>query len=189
MKSQLRMAVAVAFTSSCLAGCVSVFEGTSQDISVVTNPIGARCAFKRDDGMTMGSVESTPAKLTVRKSKYDLTIICTKPGYQDAAYINHSGVSAAIAANVAVDLLLTAGISSIVDSANGADNKYDSVVNITMIPLNTAAAATAMVPVSNVTPVAPAGPQSVGNPVCTHEQQNQARIARMNGYTGGPKCD
>ena len=75
----------------------------------------------------MGSIESTPAKLTVRKSKYDLTITCKKEGYQDAAYINHSGVSAAIAANIAVDLVFTAGISSIVDSANGADNKYDSV--------------------------------------------------------------
>jgi hypothetical protein len=24
---------------------------------------------------------------------------------------------------------------------------------------------------------------------CTHEQQVQARIARANGYTNGPKCD
>jgi hypothetical protein len=139
MKSKSVTAFAVAVSTFCLTGCVSVFEGTSQDISVVTNPTGAHCAFKRDDGKDMGSVESTPAKLTVRKSKYDLTITCKKPGYQDAAFINHSGVSAAIAANVAVDLLLTAGISSIVDSANGADNKYDSVVNITMIPETVAA--------------------------------------------------
>ena len=94
-------------------------------------------------GRDMGSIASTPAKLTVRKSKYDLTITCKKEGYQDAAYVNNSGTSATIAANVAVDLLLTAGISSIVDSANGADNKYDSVVNITMIPLNTATGAPA----------------------------------------------
>lgn len=141
MKLSLGTAVAVSFAAICLSGCVSVFEGTSQDISVVTNPSGARCAFKRDDGKDMGSVEATPAKLTVRKSKYDLTITCKKEGYQDAAFVNHSGTSATIAANVAVDLLLTAGISSIVDSANGADNKYDSVVNITMIPLNTVAPA------------------------------------------------
>lgn len=159
MKRSMGAAVAVSFAAVCLSGCVSVFEGTSQDISVVTNPPGARCAFKRDDGRDMGSVEVTPAKLTVRKSKYDLTITCKKEGYQDAAYINHSGTSATIAANVAVDLLLTAGISSIVDSANGADNKYDSLVNITMIPLNTAATgAPAQTTALATTPVADTKP-------------------------------
>ena len=143
MKWNSGTAMAVTFAAVCLSGCVSVFEGTSQDISVVTNPTGARCAFKREDGRDMGSIESTPAKLTVRKSKYDLTITCKKEGYQDAAYVNHSGTSATIAANVAVDLLLTAGISSIVDSANGADNKYDSVVNISMVPIAPAAVAVA----------------------------------------------
>jgi len=149
MKMSLGTAAAVSLVAVCLSGCVSVFEGTSQDISVVTNPTGAHCAFKREDGKDMGVIESTPNKLTVRKSKYDLTITCTKEGYQEAAFVNNSGTSAAIAANVAVDLLLTAGISSIVDSANGADNKYDSVVNITMTPLaNTASAGSVATPVA-----------------------------------------
>jgi len=191
MKSKLGTALAVAFAASYLSGCVSVFEGTSQDISVVTNPSGAHCGFKRDDGRDMGNVENTPAKLTVRKSKYDLTITCKKAGYQDAVYMNHSGVSAAIAANIAVDLLLTAGISSIVDSANGADNKYDSVVNLTMIPLTATAAAAAPIP-ATITgdAVAPAPTLIAATPgTCTHEQEVQARIARTNGYTSGPKCN
>src|SRR5258706_3059761 len=83
MKSTLRAAMAVAFTSTCLAGCVSVFEGTSQDISVNTNPTGALCTFNREDGMTMCSVNNTPGNLMVRNNKYDLTITCTQPGYQD----------------------------------------------------------------------------------------------------------
>ncbi len=70
----------------------------------------------------------------VRKTKYDLMIKCDKPGYEQASYLNHSGVTAAIAGNVAADVLLTAGVSSIVDSASGADNQYDSVVNVTLIP-------------------------------------------------------
>jgi len=194
MKSMIGAATAAVFASFCLSGCVSVFEGTSQDISVVTNPTGAECAFKRDDGKEMGTIASTPSKLTVRKSKYDITITCKKAGYQDAAYVNHSGTSATIAANVAVDLILTAGISSIVDSANGADNKYDSVVNITMIPLTPVAAAAAPAPATvtgdaiKPTPVAAISDtaQSGG---CTHDHQVQARLAKQNGYTGGPKCD
>ena len=195
MKSKIGAAVAVTYTAFCLSGCVSVFEGTSQDISVVTNPIDAHCAFKRDDGRDMGSIERTPGKLTVRKSKYDLTITCTKPGYQTAAYVNHSGTSAAIAANVAVDVLLTAGISSIVDSANGADNKYDSVVNLTMIPdyqvpVAKSAALVTPLPDSGARDTASNAPaQPVSASGCTHQQQVDARIARMNGYTNGPKCD
>ena len=116
-----------------LSGCVSVIEGTSQNISVATNPSGAMCAFEQQ-GTVFGSIDNTPGTLKVRKTKYDIMIRCNKSGYKEAIYLNHSGVSATIAANVAADLLLTAGISSIVDSSTGADNKYDGAVNISLIP-------------------------------------------------------
>ncbi len=117
-----------------LSGCVSVFEGTSEEINVATNPSEASCTFERD-GKTLGTIPKTPGSLVVRKSKYDITIKCDKPGYQQASYFNHSGTTDTIAANVVVDLLLTAGISSIVDSANGADNYYEPAVNITLTPM------------------------------------------------------
>jgi hypothetical protein len=50
----------------CLQGCASVFEGTPQEITVVTNPAGAHCAFQRKDGKEMGSISATPGTLTVR---------------------------------------------------------------------------------------------------------------------------
>jgi hypothetical protein len=116
-----------------LCGCATIFEGTSQTISVVTNPTGATCVFERE-GKAIGTVASTPGPLVVRKSKDDITVKCNKLGYQEAAYLNHSGATATIAANIAVDVVLTAGLSSIIDSADGADNKYDSVVNLSMVP-------------------------------------------------------
>jgi hypothetical protein len=131
-KSAAWLALSAAF---CLTGCVSVFEGTSQEITVVTNPAGAHCAFQRNDGKDMGNISATPGTLSVRKSKFDLTITCNKDGYQQATYLNHSGLSSVAAANIAADLILTAGISSIVDSANGADNHYDPVVNISLTPV------------------------------------------------------
>lgn len=130
----------------CLPGCASVFEGTSQEITVVTNPAGAHCAFLRKDGKEMGAISATPGTLTVRKSKHDLTITCTKDGYQQATYLNHSGMSSVVAANVAADLILTAGISSIVDSANGADNHYDPVVNMSLTPVLPVTEAAAVTP-------------------------------------------
>ena len=116
-----------------LTSCATVFEGTMQEITVNTNPAGASCAFERE-GRVVASIAQTPASTPVRKSKYDLTIRCDKPGYEQAIYLNHSGVTATIAGNVAADILLTAGISSIVDSASGADNQYDPVVNLTLAP-------------------------------------------------------
>ena len=57
-KSTAWLALLAAF---CLAGCVSVFEGTSQEITVITNPAGAHCAFQRKgDGEDMGDLSATP---------------------------------------------------------------------------------------------------------------------------------
>lgn len=131
---KLNIVVAVCATGFALSGCATVFEGTSQEISVVTNPPGAYCVFERQ-GMQVGTISASPGTANIRKSKYDIIIRCSKAGYQDAQYLNHSGTTATIAANVAADLLLTAGLSSIVDSADGADNKYDSAVNITLLPV------------------------------------------------------
>ena len=159
----------------CVA-CVSVFEGTSQDIHVATSPAGATCVFERQ-GQNIGTIVSSPGVLTVRKNKYDITIRCDKPGYEQAAYNNHSGVSAAIAANIAVDILLTAGIASIVDSANGADNKYDSVVNLTMVPVAAQAARTAP-PTAPPAPVAPPLDTSSATPSPTVAVASAAGAAR-----------
>lgn len=137
-----RLIGVAALATTMLSGCATVFEGTSQDISVVTNPSGASCVFARQ-GTPIGSISSTPGILNVPKRKYDIIITCSKPGYADASYLNHSGVTAVIAANIAADVLLTAGLSSIVNSADGADNKYDSAVNLTLNP----------VPVTALTPL------------------------------------
>lgn len=124
---------ALAALGVCLSGCASVFEGLHQEIKVATTPPGAQCDFFRQCEK-IAEVDDTPGATTVRKLKYDIIIKCHKNGYEEADYLNHSGVSAAIAGNVAVDLVLTAGLSSIVESADGADNKYDSAVNITLVP-------------------------------------------------------
>ena len=59
--------------SVALCGCATIFEGTSQSISVVTNPTGATCVFERE-GKAIGSVASTPGPLVIKKSKYDITV-------------------------------------------------------------------------------------------------------------------
>jgi len=117
-----------------VAGCATIIEGTSQELQVNSNPPGAVCEFTRE-GAVIARL-TTPSAATVKKTKHDITVKCDKPGYQQAVYINRSGLeSGAVAGNVAADLLLTAGLSSIIDSASGADNKYEPIINVTLVPL------------------------------------------------------
>jgi hypothetical protein len=183
----MKVQVVATMMALSVGGCASVFDGTSEEITVNTNPPGATCVFYREN-IQIGSVVNTPGILNVKKRKYDITIKCNKPGFGEASYLNHSGTSNLIAGNIAADVILTAGLSSIVDSADGADNEYDSVVNISLVPSGYGVAS----PAAYVTPTPPA-PQAPTPPLaqssCTHDQEVQARIAKMNGYTGGPKCD
>jgi hypothetical protein len=134
IRTKTASAIAAAAVACGLAGCATLLEGTSQEILVSTNPAGATCTFERE-GQTIATVPVTPGAALVQRRKHDITIKCKKAGFEEAVYINNSGLaSGAVAGNVAADLLLTAGLSSIVDSASGADNQYESTVNITMIP-------------------------------------------------------
>ena len=113
-----------------LGACSSIIEGTSQEIMVNTNPAGANCSLNRQ-GLSIARINPTPGAATIKKLKYDITIVCDKDGYQEATYLNHSGVAGATFGNI----VLGGGIGWAVDSAAGADNKYDSPVNITLVPL------------------------------------------------------
>lgn len=121
-------------TAFLLTSCATINGGTTQEITVVSNPADARCVFERE-GQPIGSIERTPGTLLVRRLNEDIEIICSKEGFEDAHFLNESGYSSMIAANVATDLILTLGVSSIVDSASGADNEYLGTVNITLVPL------------------------------------------------------
>jgi hypothetical protein len=111
-----------------LSGCASIFEGTTQQISITTTPAGARCTFWRN-GTLISDIASTPGSTTIRKTKDDLTIVCDKRGYATAAYINHSGLAMSTFANI-----LTGGLAWAYDSTRGADNKYEGQVSLVLPP-------------------------------------------------------
>lgn len=110
-----------------LTGCSSIIEGTSQEIQINTNPSGAYCAIYRQNEI-IGRVDETPGGITIQKTKYDITIKCDKKGYETATYLDHSGVAGATFGNI----VLGGGIGWAIDSASGADNHYDSPINITL---------------------------------------------------------
>lgn len=115
-------------TAIILSSCATIMEGRSQEIAVNTNPPGAECTLYRN-GKAIGLVPDTPGSALIEKSKDDITIACIKKGYQETTYINHSGTAGATAGNIIAGGLIGWGI----DSATGADNKYQSPVNITLV--------------------------------------------------------
>ncbi len=132
---KLRAFYAVALCGLALGGCSTIVSGTDQDIAINTNPVGASCVLMRE-GKQIGFVPHTPGSVNVSKTKHDITITCDKEGYQTASYINDSGwETGSGAAGIALDVILTFGISSAIDSATGADNDYETPVHINLIPL------------------------------------------------------
>ena len=125
----VRVPAALAAISLFFAGCSSVIEGTTQEIFVNTNPAGAACDFVRK-GQRIGRVDPTPGAVTIKKTKHDITIECVLADYQKATYHNKSDAAGATFGNI----ILGGGIGWAVDSASGADNKYTSPVNITLVP-------------------------------------------------------
>lgn len=122
-----------------LSACSSIIEGTSQEIAVNTNPPGAVCQFQRE-GTVIATIPVTPAATTIKKTKHDITISCDKAGYQTATFMNNSDVAGATVGNI----ILGGGIGWAIDSASGADNKYTSPVNITLVPAVAGAAVPGM---------------------------------------------
>jgi hypothetical protein len=109
--------------------CASVIEGRSQQVAVYTNPPGADCGLYRQ-GTRLGIVQNAPGSILIEKTKHDIWVACVKPGHQMATYLNHSGAAPAAWGNIIAGGL----VGWAIDSASGADNKYTSPVNMTLIP-------------------------------------------------------
>jgi len=123
MRARILAIMAVA-----LGGCATVLEGTTQVVSVDSDPRGASCDLFRET-LNIGAA-TTPGAVMVTKSRLDITLICKKAGYEDANGSIKSGTSVALAGNAAVGGLV--GLA--VDAASGAANKYDNMTFVTLTP-------------------------------------------------------
>lgn len=115
-----------------VGGCATAIEGTTQDIAVNTSPVGASCVLERE-GKTIATIAATPGTSRIEKSKYDITVRCSKEGFAEAVYLDRSGTAAASAGSFVADVLITEGAAGAIDSVSGADNKYDSPVSLTLV--------------------------------------------------------
>lgn len=117
-----------------LTGCATLVEGTSETVSVLTDPPGASCTLERN-GNTVGVVSSTPGSVRFDRSGKDLTITCTKAGFQDVKVSDSSHMVGATFGNVIAGGL----IGVVVDAASGANFEYVDEIRLAMSPSQGAA--------------------------------------------------
>ena len=140
MTNIFRAAAAAALTASCLAGCGTITQGTSQNINIASTPPGGHCDLTRK-GEHVATLDATPGVVKVDKTKNDILLTCKLAGYQDASVNLESGYGVGTFGNI----ILGGGIGWAINSATGADNKYPSNANVQFIPVGGPAATTEMV--------------------------------------------
>jgi hypothetical protein len=124
----MRQIIIVTALSMLTGACASIVNGTSQEIAIASNPSGAKCDLVRNKEPLSSVV--TPQTIKIKKTKYDINIACNKDGYQTSTAVLDSKIQDATWGNI----ILGGGIGWAVDSASGADNKYDKQVTVTLVP-------------------------------------------------------
>ena len=121
---------AVAALGIFAAGCGTITQGTSQNITITSAPPGGHCDLTRK-GEHVATLDRTPGTVKVDKTKNDILLTCSMAGYQDASVNLESGYGAGTFGNI----ILGGGIGWAIDSATGADNKYPSSASVQFLPV------------------------------------------------------
>lgn len=121
--------VMVALTLALLSGCATVTQGTTQPLTINTDPPGASCAVKKDD-KTMGVVNPTPGTVQVEKGWGALTVACQKEDHADEEARHDSEVQGWTFGNI----IIGGVIGFVIDAASGAMRKYPSIITIVLTP-------------------------------------------------------
>jgi len=109
-----------------LAACAPP-AATNQAILIATTPPFATCTVSRE-GQVIAQAEATPQSVVVQRDKHDLSVRCTKPGYQPAEAPDKSGVNPLAVAQAIGGGLFVA----ISNSAQGTDNAYTTDLQLNL---------------------------------------------------------
>ena len=112
-----------------VTGCATLTKGTSQTVTVNTDPTGATCTMTRDD-KPVAVVSLTPGSIPVEKANGSIAILCKKQGYLDAVGQLASEFQPMTFGNI----LFGGLVGVVVDAASGAMHRYPETVTITLIP-------------------------------------------------------
>jgi hypothetical protein len=142
-----------------VTACATITTGNDQPVSVNTpGAEGAQCVLTSKQ---IGTVYlKTPGTVTLKKSKHDIEVKCSKECFNDGAGIIDSKFQGMTAGN----LLLGGIVGIMVDSASGAHRKYDKTIDIQMTPIPGCVAGASAVPSAPPPPPPPTAPSAASTP-------------------------
>ena len=111
------------------SGCATITKGSSQTVTVDTDPSGAVCTLTRD-AKPLAVVNPTPGSVSIEKSSGVIAVICKKADYLDSAGTMASEFQAMTFGNI----LFGGLVGVVIDAASGATHEYPPLVRITLIP-------------------------------------------------------
>jgi hypothetical protein len=122
----------VMFCSLALASpaCATIIHGTTQDLSINSEPQGASCTIDRQ-GAATGVVNPTPGKVVVRRHKDSMVVSCALDGHERSNEV----VAASFTGLTMGNLILPGGmVGFMIDATTGANNKYPERIVVFMTP-------------------------------------------------------
>lgn len=108
-----------------LSACATIVNGSSQTVTVSTEPPGAVCTVDRV-GARIGAIAQTPGSVRLDKSKNDLSVTCAKPGFQTATVTKTPSFGGATFGNI----IAGGVIGVVVDAASGANYEYPGDIRL-----------------------------------------------------------
>ena len=111
------------------SGCATIVKGSSQGITVKTDPPGANCELSKN-GKSVGIVNPTPGTVQLGKGASALDVICKKSGYLDANAKLPSSFQACTLGNA----ILGGVVGIVVDAGSGAMHEYQPEISMRLLP-------------------------------------------------------
>lgn len=121
--------LALIIAVSLMQGCATVTTGTTQTISVETQPPGASCKLTRG-GENIGFVNPTPGSVSISKDKDNFTLECELDGHERTVKTINSNFQGMTLGNA----ILGGVIGLAVDAASGAMNEYPTSISLRLHP-------------------------------------------------------
>jgi FlaG/FlaF family flagellin (archaellin) len=116
--------VLVSIGAALAAGCSTLTQGTSQEISLVTpGADGATCTVSEAPGDVMATV-TTPASVRLSRSRKDVQVSCQKEQYKPESVI--------IRSKFANRSMIQMPVGYLVDGVSGAMWQYPSEVRVAL---------------------------------------------------------
>ena len=110
-----------------LSGCATLVSDDQQSVVVTSDPVGATCQV-RQGGAYVTTVARTPGTILVGKSRHDIAIDCTRPGYFPGAAVLEPRFQNWTFGNI----LYGGSVGLLVDTSSGAINEYPRWASVIM---------------------------------------------------------